>query len=169
MQEREVKCIFPPITQQERPTMSSLANELSHELVQFEREREEKVKALKSRATARLAELDEIRAGLDKEEASLREFLNMPGRSEKGGRRKQTRASGKRIPSSEKAAVVANFISQGHIRSGGKLTPELRAALKDAGFKPYDFPKIDQYLPAGWSTKRNGQRGLSAETIFSQG
>ncbi|MBI1291118.1 hypothetical protein GC173_07720 [bacterium] len=148
--------------------MSDLANDLSKELVQFDREREEKIKTLKDRAQARLMELDAIRIKLDQEEIKLREFLNMPARSEKGARKKQ-RASGKRTSSAAKAEVIAKFVADGHIRNGGKLTPELRTALKDAGFKPYDLAKIGKYLPAGWSAKSNGARGLLAETIFSQG
>ena len=141
---------------------------LTEEMHAIKREMEDRQNQLRSRAQTRLAEIESARAVLDAEENEIRSFLNMPGAVAKGVKRRGPRTPGTRIPASAKAAVLADFIRDGHIRNGGKLTPELRSALRDAGFKPYDFPKIGTFLPAGWSATSNGQRGLLAETIFHQ-
>ena len=147
--------------------MSHTASQLAAEFEKIEREKQEKVNALRSKAEARLSEIENERIKLDQEEISIRNFLNLPSKGEKA-RRKGTRAPSKRVSSSAKSETLAKFIAAGHITNGGKLTKELRTALKDAGFKAYDFTRIGSFLPAGWTAKSNGQRGLLAETIFNR-
>lgn len=130
------------------------------------RAREEREEALRP-AKERLAQIEEERARLDQEEQKLLKILQELGGGHASPRRKR-RSSGRRMTSLHKKEVVAEFIREGHIRSGMQLSKELRAALIDRGFGNHDFRKLPEYMPHGWRADSNGMRGNAAKTVFQK-
>jgi hypothetical protein len=111
-------------------------------------------------ARNRLAEIQEIKAQLQKEEEDLYVIL---GEDSPRGRR---RHKGKRMTALHKKEIMGRFIEEGHIKHNSALTRELRAALTDEGFGINDFRKLTAYLPNGWEARSNGLRGTAAKTTF---
>lgn len=147
--------------------MSVASSNILGELDRLKREYEDRMKAALQPARQRLAEIDNQRSELDREEAKLLELLGeAPKVSGPARRRSAGGGTRRRIPASHKKEVIARFINEGHIKDKGELTRGLRQALKDQGFGLNDFRKMNDYLPGGWTSKSNGRRGNAAETIF---
>lgn len=127
---------------------------------------EQKLAGALEPAKKRLDEIQQIRDSLDREEQELLELLGVGTR--KGGAKRGPRRGGRRVTAMHKKEVIGRFIAEGHIRNGGTLTRELRAALADEGLGSNDFRKLNEYMPSGWQAKSNGQRGFAALTTFHQ-
>lgn len=137
-----------------------LAHSIVEEMKALEEKHLKEKEELKAPARARLDEIEKLRRELDDEERHLRRILDL----EPGIR--QRRRTGKRMTALHKKEILGRFITEGHIRHNMKLTKELRTALQDEGLGVHDFRKLNDYMPAGWQAKSNGQRGILAETIF---
>jgi hypothetical protein len=152
-----------------RLEIEAVEKEMDEKRALVERERQARMNEIKGKLVARLEEVRKQIDALENEENYLRGQL---GQAKIAKRAKAAKASGaprgRRVTTAEKKEIVARFIKEGYISHNTETTPALRAALKDAGFKPYDVAKIGSLLPEGWVATSNGQRGLSAKTVFTR-
>ena len=142
------------------------------QLEQLKHEFEQKRKSLMEPARLRLQEIDRTRDELDREEEELRELLGEKKAMTHNlftGPKRQRRSSGKRMTAQHKKEVVARFVASGHIKANTDLSRELRAALTGEGLGNHDLRILQNYMPAGWQARSNGQRGLLAKTTFHHG
>ncbi|CAN5211209.1 hypothetical protein BH09SUM1_BH09SUM1_08010 [soil metagenome] len=146
-----------------------MAASIAEQLAQLEREFEARRVDLFEPARKRLDEIARMREDLDREEGELYEVIGESRGGPPKKQRKQRATGGKRMGAAHKKEIVGRFISKGHIKNNTDLSRELRIALEDEGLRSYDFRKMNEYLPSGWSARSNGQRGLLAKTTFHQG
>lgn len=140
--------------------MSNLdGDQILQKVEDLKKKHEQELNQVMEPARKRLNEIKKEREALDKEEVEL---LRLIGEEPSGRRRRR----GKRMTAMHKKEIVARFINEGHIKPEMEMTKELRTALRDEGFGPHDFRALNDYLPAGWTAKSNGLRGVAACTTF---
>lgn len=142
--------------------MSSALSQIEQELARLEQELQQKREAAMGGLRKRLAEIEQAHRDLEAEAADIRRAMGEAPKSAKRGRR----AGGPRIGSDHKRSVIARLIQEGHIKHGDQMTRELRAVLKDEGFKAPDFVNLEKLFPEGWQVIKNGERGLAAKAEF---
>jgi len=150
--------------------LSSFEQEQSKKQAEFEQELSKKKAELLAPAKERINEIRHQIATLQAEERQLNEVIaSVSGKpvAAASGARRTRRASGKpRRNLADKKAILAKFVTHGHITDKGELTKSLRTALADEGLGSNDMRQLGLYLPAGWKAESNGHRGLLAKTVF---